>query len=363
MLTSVSARDHGVMEDKGAYNRYAKLPAGGGALALPLWEKAARSVEIEQDDQPIVIADYGSSQGKNSLAPMRLAIRTLRERLRPGRSISVFHIDQPSNDFNTLFEVLDTDPDSYTLAEPDVFPCAIGKSFYKKVFPQRHVHLGWCSYAAVWLSRIPSRISGHFIAHRSTGVEYAAFERQAAHDWEAFLSLRAGELRSGGRLVVVLPALNDDGISGLEDLMDHANAVLAEMTHEAALRPEERERMVLGAYPRRRCDLLAPFQPSGQFRDLSVESCDLFPLEDSIWADYQRDGNNDARATRQSLFFRSIFVPSLALSLNQAHDPEQRRTFADRFENGLTRRLAAQPAPLHSFVQALVIAKRCQLQK
>jgi hypothetical protein len=121
--------------------------------------------------------------------------------------------------------------------------------------------------------------------------------------------------------------------------------------------------MVLGAYARRRCDLLAPFQPSGQFLDLSVESCDLFQLEDSIWADYQRDGNNEARATRQALFFRSIFVPSLALSLNEAHDAEQRRTFANRFEIGLKRRLAAQPAPLHSFVQALVVAKRGPLQK
>jgi hypothetical protein len=358
MLTNIPVRDHGVMEGKGAYNRYAKLPAGGGALALPLWEKAVRSVELEHDDQTIVIADYGSSQGKNSLAPMRLAIKTLRERLAPGRSISVFHIDQPSNDFNTLFEVLDTDPDSYTLDEPDVFPCAVGKSFYKKVFPQGHVHLGWCSYAAVWLSRIPAQISGHFIAHRSTGAEHAAFARQAAQDWEAFLSLRASELRSGGRLVVVLPALSDDGVSGFEGLMDQANTVLEEMVHEGAIGKDERERMVLGAYPRRRCDLLAPFQPRGQFCDLSVESCDLFPLEDSIWADYERDGDNVALATRQALFFRSIFVPSLALSLNEAQDAEQRRIFADRFENGLKRRLANQPAPLHSFVQSVVLAKR-----
>ena len=120
--------------------------------------------------------------------------------------------------------------------------------------------------------------------------------------------------------------------------------------------------MVLGSYPRRRCDLLAPFQANGQFQDLSVESCDLFPLADALWGDYERDRNNEALATRQALFFRSIFVPSLALSLNQAYDAEQRRIFADRFEHGLKRRLATQPAPLHSFVQALVIAKRGSTQ-
>src|ERR1700723_1366411 len=100
MATSSSALDHGVMEGKGAYNRYAKLPAGGGALALPLWEKAVRSVELETGERPIVIADYGSSQGKNSLAPMRVAIRTLRTRVGNERAVVVIHVDQHANDFN-----------------------------------------------------------------------------------------------------------------------------------------------------------------------------------------------------------------------------------------------------------------------
>jgi hypothetical protein len=210
----------------------------------------------------------------------------------------------------------------------------------------------------MWLSRIPALIPGHFVARRSTGPEHAAFERQAAEDWEAFLSLRARELRSGGRLVVVLAALNDDGVSGLEDLMDHANAVLAELVDEGAIRADERERMVLGTCPRRRCDLLAPFQVRGQFQDLRVECCDLAPLADPAWADYERDGNVEALVTKHALFFRSVFVPSLALALSQAHDVERRRIFADRFENGLKRRLANQLAPLHSFAQTMVLAKQ-----
>ena len=86
----------GVMEGKGAYNKYAKLPAGGAALAVPLLEKAVRNMAVDRGDQPIVIADYGSSQGKNSMAPMQVAIRNLRQRRGANRSICVFHIDQPS---------------------------------------------------------------------------------------------------------------------------------------------------------------------------------------------------------------------------------------------------------------------------
>ena len=308
---------HGVMEGKGAYNRHARIPAGGAVLAMPLLEEAVRKLELDDWNAPVVIADYGSSQGKNSLAPMHLAIGILRERLGPERSILVFHIDQPTNDFNTLFEVLATDADRYALDEPNVYPCAIGRSFYENVLPPESVHLAWCSYAAVWLSRVPALIPGHFVAHRDTGAACAAFESQAAQDWKAFLSLRSREMHPGGRLVVVLPALNDEGESGLATLFDQANETLAEMVDVGEIRADERERMVLGTYPRRRCELLAPFQPDGQFEDLTVEHCELHSLPDPAWADYESDRNAEALARKHALFFRSVFVPSLALSLTE----------------------------------------------
>jgi hypothetical protein len=348
------------MEGKGAYNRHAKLPAGGVALALPLLERAVRNVRLDTGEQPVVIADYGSSQGKNSMFPMQVAIGGLRQRLGPNRAISVFHIDQPSNDFNTLFEVLDADPDRYVFADPNVFPAAIGRTFYESVIPPGSVDLGWCSYAAVWLSRIPTLIPGHFMSLRSTGSVRAEFERQAKQDWEAFLSLRARELRLGGRLVVVLPAVADDGLSGFENVMDQANAVLAEMVADGALTAEERERMVLGAHPRRKCDLLAPFERDGQFQGLTVEDFAMSPLPDAAWIGYERDGNKEALASSHALFFRSIFAPSLASALERVRsgDAEANGNFADRLEFGLKRHLASQPAAMHSFVQTVVFAKR-----
>ena len=181
------------MEGGGSYNLHARIPAGGGSLALPLLEEAVRKVTIEHGDQPVVIADYGSSQGKNSLAPMAAAIKVLRARLGPDRPIVVVHIDQAANDFNTLFNVLHSDPKRYSVDDPNIFPSAIGRSFYESVFPREHVHLGWSSYAAVWLRRIPMRVPGHFVALASTGDVREAFERQAADDWKFFLLLR-GEL-------------------------------------------------------------------------------------------------------------------------------------------------------------------------
>jgi hypothetical protein len=263
-MSSIPRVAHGVREGNGAYNRHAKFQAGGAALAIPFLKKAVGEVLIDPEDRPVVVADYGS-QGKNSPAPMRIAIEKLRPRLSPGRPIFVFHIDQPSNDFNTLFEVLNADPDSYAIDEPNVFHCVIGRSFCENVLPPNSVHLGWCSYAAGWLGRIPMLISGQIRVHRGTDAERAEVQRQAVQDWETFLSLRASELRPGGRLVVVLPVLDDEGAPevGLEALVDHANTVRTEMVHEGAIRADERERMALGRYPRRGCDLLAPFLLGG----------------------------------------------------------------------------------------------------
>jgi hypothetical protein len=346
---------HGVMEGGGSYNLHAKIPAGGAILALPFLEQAIKNLTLESGEQPVVVADYGSSQGKNSLAPMRAAIKALRTRLGPDQPISVVHIDQAANDFNTLFDVLHSDPERYSMNDPKVFPSAIGRSFYENVFPPEYVHLGWSSYAAVWLSRIPMRIPGHFMVLGSTGAVRQAFERQAAEDWKFFLSLRAGELRSGARLVVVLPALNDDGSAGFEPLFSHANEVLAEMVAENAISAAERAGMVVGAYPRRRSELMAPFHTDGQFGGLTVEHCELSELPDAAWTDYKRDANKGVLATHHAQFFRSVFVPSLASAIA---DEAKRNTFPDRFELVLKQRLTDQPAPLHSFVQTIVLAKR-----
>jgi hypothetical protein len=70
-MLNAGAQPHGVMEGKGSYNKHAKLPAGGAALAMPLLDTAVQSLELEPEEQLIVIADDGSSQGKNSMAPCK----------------------------------------------------------------------------------------------------------------------------------------------------------------------------------------------------------------------------------------------------------------------------------------------------
>jgi hypothetical protein len=348
------------MEGKGAYNRHARLQAEGIALALPCIERVVDTLEFDTADRPIIIADYGSSQGKNSLPPMSLAVTALRRRLGQDRPILVCHIDQPSNDFNSLFEVLDTDPQRYGVDDPCVFPCAIGRSFYDSVLPSNSVDIGWSSFAAMWLSRVPTLIPNHFDPFGSTGAIRAAFERQGAQDWEAFIALRAAELRPGGRLIVVAPGVHDNGTTGFEHIGNHANQVLAEMVEEGAITAGERSRMVVGAWLRRKRELLAPFRHDGQFHDLTVEHSDTWELPDPAWTDYEQDGDREALAAKQTRFFRVIVIPTLASALSRvgAGDTEAFQSFADRLETGLKHRLTAQPRPLHATIEMIVLAKQ-----
>jgi hypothetical protein len=346
------------MEGEGAYNRNAAIPASGGALAIPLLEKAAQQVSLDSGDRPIVIADYGSSQGKNSLAPMRAAIAALRMRAGRQRPIFVCHTDLPANDFSEMFALLESDPESYLQGEPQVFPYAIGRSFYRSLFPPGHVNLGWSSYAAVWLSQVPLQIPDHFFIPCSTGAVRAEFDRQAARDWEAFLTLRAAELRAGGRLVVALPALDHDGTIGFASMMNHANAELFDLVATGAITADERGRMTIAACPRREKDLLAPFGLDGLFHGLAVEHSSTLSVPDVAWIEFQRDGEAAAFASKRAGFFRAVFVPSLAQALAPTRSAEERREFVDRLEEGVRRRIASAPAGLQNKVGIVVLNKK-----
>ena len=62
------------MEGHGTYNRSSCVQATGSSSAVPLFEKAASQVQLTSAADPVVIADYGSSEGRNSLEPLTAAI-------------------------------------------------------------------------------------------------------------------------------------------------------------------------------------------------------------------------------------------------------------------------------------------------
>ena len=357
-MTSSPQGHHVVMAGHGVYNANSATQAAGAAIALPLLEKAAGQIPVSDEGRPVVIADYGSSEGRNSLSPMRAAVGVLRKRLGPKRPIMVVHTDLPANDFSSLFDVVENGPGSYVSDDANVFPSAVGRTFYRSVLPPSYADLGWSSFAAVWLSRVPEPVPGHILIARSSGALRAAFAEQARVDWETFLSQRSHELRPGGRLIIVLPSLDEAGWNPLIALFDCANLVLASMVFEGAISEEERGRMLVPSYLRTPEETRAPFAANGKFAGLTLEDCTFSQIADGAWAQYKREGRLEALAAARAGFFRATFANTLAAALTRSGDPVIRKAFGDRLEVGMRRQLMELAVPLEQNVAALLLVKR-----
>ncbi len=332
------------MEGRGAYNRSSRVQAGGLSPAVTLLEQAARTVPLPPTAQAVFIADYGASEGRNSLKPMAVAIGALRERLGQERSLFVFHTDLPRNDFAALFEILATDPDSYLRNDSAAFAAAIGRSYYAQILPECSVTLGWSSWAVQWLSRTPAEIPDQVqVAFSRDPTARSAFARQAAEDWQEFLSMRSRELRPGGRLVVLTMATDDAGDFGYRPLLDAIYATLGDMVDEGLIRVEELRRMAIPTVARSRAQFADPFEKSGRFEDLTIEHLEVFHGEDGIWAQFETNGDAQAFGAQWAAFSRASVFPTLAAALDGGADDARGAKFVDRLEAGVAARLSVSP--------------------
>jgi hypothetical protein len=64
------------------------------------------------------------------------------------------------------------------------------------------------------------------------------------------------------------------------------------------------------------------------------------------------------RASKRAAFFRAVFVPSMSQALASTRGAAERQMFADRLENGVQRRIAANPASLENMVGIIVLNKQ-----
>ena len=344
------------MEGGGAYNANSAIQASGAAFALPMLEEAAREVPISGNKRAIVIADYGSSEGRNSAAAIRAALARLRERFGKGRPVIVVHSDLPANDFSTLFNVIEAEG-GYAGDDDAVFPSAVGRSFYRSVLPESYVDLGWSSYAAQWLSRTPSLVAGHILSDRGSATERRAFIDQARSDWEAFLTLRARELRPGGRLAVAMPAPDAVGSLPSLPLFDAAVQAIADMEEDGLLSGSERAGMVLPFHHRTHEEMLAPFGRPGLRSRWRVLSCSITPIGDTAHDQFVRDGNPKALAATRAGFFRATFGPILASSLGSGRTDGERREFLTQFERSLRERIEGVQRPIAYAVSRLALER------
>jgi hypothetical protein len=101
-------------------------------------------------------------------------------------------------------------------------------------------------------------LASHILLHESAPRERAAWEAQAARDWEQFLLLRARELKKGGKIMLSTMSRDSSGYSWKEFshlVWDSIQQVRA----RGALAQREAEALCIPACLRSEAEIMAPF--------------------------------------------------------------------------------------------------------
>jgi len=314
---------------------------------LPFLENAAGSLPVGGAG-PVCLADFGCSEGRNSIAVMQRALNRLLPRT--DRPLQTVHSDLPTNDFSKLF--LNLRPEGRSVFGSDrVYSAAIGGSMYDQLLPDRSLHLATTFNAIGFLSRRPvTALPGYIFPNgpskeRSNGFvaegDRAAFADQAKRDVGVFLQRRARELVPGGKLLVQVFGGNEAArtCDGLYDLLN--DAVLA-FKKRGAISAETYERYYQPVYMRTLEELVAPvtetaFGAAGLFEIDETRSYEIsVPFNDR----FRSDGDLDRYATDYVNFFRAFTQAVLTGALPDTPD---RATRVDRIYDKAVELLKAHP--------------------
>ena len=222
----------------GCYNSNCRPQMASVKLSLPFIQQAVDVLDLPSSGAPLIIADFGSSQGSNSIHAMKMIIEYLRESKQEARSLLLVHNDLPSNDWSQLFQLLNDD-DSY-------HGVACGRSFYEQCLPQNSVIISHSSTSIHWLSCKPCNMSNHCSILFGQDNERNSFKRQAREDLSLFLQHRSRELIVGGVLIISIVCIDDQGSCG----SNPAKRLLYEVAQSLPLTPQELLHYTITEYPR-----------------------------------------------------------------------------------------------------------------
>ena len=220
--------------------------------ATPLVVDAINSLPIDSIEQGFTLSDMGTADAGTSLSMIARAIEAVRARVQA--PVTIVYSDQPRNDFNALItNVHGLGPfETYLDDYDNLFPLVSGTTFYKQIVPDNTLNIGFSATAMHWLSNKICNISNHVQAVGAEGDELAAFQAQARRDWQQILLHRAAELKSGGKLVLINFARDEQdrylGNTGGVNMFDTFNEIWISFLEQNRITRDEYENMTLPQY-------------------------------------------------------------------------------------------------------------------
>lgn len=162
----------------------------------------------------IRIADYGCADGGTSRTMWSDLLSELRNN-GDNRQIEMVYTDLASNDFSTLFRMMqgfEGDPqDAYQKNLNGVFVHSCGTGFHEQLLADNSLNLGFSATAMHYVSTKPCELKSHVHMVGAIPEERQKFEEQAALDLERILLARAAELVPGGRFICFNFGIDEEG--------------------------------------------------------------------------------------------------------------------------------------------------------
>jgi hypothetical protein len=321
---------------------YYSANCGGQGLvidrALPLILEAIDALDPASSGAVFAIADFGAADGGTSIGMFRALLNELRTRA-PDRPITLTYIDLPYNDFSALFRLVHgllPEREADGLRDfRGVFSFASGTSFYRQIFPDATLSLGFSASAMHWLSRLPATLADHVHAATASGAERDAFAAQAASDWETILLHRARELVPGGQLVFANFCIDEagrySGATGGRNLFETLARLWRALHEDGTITSDELSGATFMQYNRTIAEFRAPFDDPASAvsrAGLVLEHCSsvLTPIGQFI------EGQDAAAFARNCVSSLRAFSESTFLGALDPRRPQtERQAILDRF--------------------------------
>lgn len=243
-----------------------------------------------KSDTAFTVADYGSSDGKNSLELMSIIIKNVRKNTSPTQPISIYHTDLPYNNYNTLFRGLHDSPDSYmalSSREAPIFSCATATPFFQQILPSNSVHFAFTSCSVHWLSCFPSCDIQQLYATSAPEPQRAVWRKQAAVDWGKFLSARSKEIVPGGVMVMANLFMDEQGDFPTKELCGVMDRTILEMQDIGMIDAQAARRFSHPSYFRTREEYISPLSTYG----FTLRSTFSRKIDNPIYQEYSEAGN------------------------------------------------------------------------
>ncbi|PON39370.1 SAM dependent carboxyl methyltransferase [Parasponia andersonii] len=191
---------------------------------LHLLEETLDVAQLNSPEVPFVVVDLGCSCGNNTIYIVDVIIKHMIKRYEALGSeppeFSAFFSDLPSNDFNTLFQLLpplanDGGSMEECLAADNhrsYFAAGVPGSFYKRLFPASSIDVFYSAFSLHWLSQVPECVldkrsaaynNGRVFIHGANESTAKAYKKQFQTDLAGFLRSRSKEMKRGGSMFLV----------------------------------------------------------------------------------------------------------------------------------------------------------------